>query len=288
MSTDSLIGFVYTTRVPDAKEFVESLVSRLALGKRKWVSSTDELSDDDPFLADTVAIVTVGGDGTILRTVRAAAPHGIPILGINLGRVGFMTEISVVDALQQVPLYLDGSPRIEERMMIQASVSDSSDEKSRYSIHALNDVVITRGSLARILDIDATVNRIPLTTYRADGVIVATSTGSTGYALSAGGPIISPDSNVLLLQPIAPHMSLHTGLVMDGNSVIGLKAYGDTEVILSVDGYLDTSLRPEDIVVVTKSAYVAKFMRMKPASVFYTNLFDRLGVKKYPAPLIST
>ena len=81
MSTDSLIGFVYTTRVPDAKEFVESLVSRLALGKRKWVSSTDELSDDDPFLADTVAIVTVGGDGTILRTVRAAAPHGIPILG---------------------------------------------------------------------------------------------------------------------------------------------------------------------------------------------------------------
>ena len=288
MSTDSLIGFVYTTRVPDAKEFVESLVSRLALGKRKWVSSTDELSDDDPFLADTVAIVTVGGDGTILRTVRAAAPHGIPILGINLGRVGFMTEISVVDALQQVPLYLDGSPRIEERMMIQASVSDSSDEKSRYSIHALNDVVITRGSLARILDIDATVNRIPLTTYRADGVIVATATGSTGYALSAGGPIISPDSNVLLLQPIAPHMSLHTGLVMDGNSVIGLKAYGDTEVILSVDGYLDTSLRPADIVVVTKSPYVAKFMRMKPASVFYANLFDRLGVKKYPAPLIST
>ena len=288
MSTDSLIGFVYTTRVPEAKGFVESLVNRLGLGNRKWLSSTDELSESDPVLAGTMTIVTVGGDGTILRTVRAAAPHGIPILGVNLGRVGFMTEISVGDAIQQVPLYLDGSPRIEERMMIQASVSDSSVEKSSYNIHALNDVVITRGSLARILDIDATVNQIPLTTYRADGVIVATATGSTGYALSAGGPILSPDCNVLLLQPIAPHMSLHTGLVMDGNSVIGLKAYGDTEVILSVDGYLDTSLGPEDIVVVTRSPYVAKFMRMKPDSVFYSNLFDRLGVKQYPAPLIST
>lgn len=285
MSAEALIGLVYTARVPDAKEFVGSLVDRLGLRDRSWVSSAGDLTAEDTSLPETAAIITVGGDGTILRTVRAAAPHGIPILGVNLGRVGFMTELSVEEAEQQIPGYLDGSPRIEERMMIQASVLTSENQEPAYSTHALNDVVVTRGSLARILDIDAIVDGIPLTTYRADGVIVATATGSTGYALSAGGPILYPEVKGLLLQPLAAHMSLHTGLVLDADSVIELKASGETEVILSVDGYLDTSLGPEDTVVVRRSPHVARFLRAKPASAFYANLFDRLGVKEYPAPL---
>ena len=267
---------------------MESLVQRLHLSDRGWISPAGDLTADDPSLAETAAIVTVGGDGTILRTVRAAAPHGVPMLGVNLGRVGFMTELTVEEAEQRIPGYLDGGARVEERMMVQASVVASANQEPCYSTHALNDVVVTRGSLARILDINATVDGIPLTTYRADGVIVATATGSTGYALSAGGPILYPEVRGLLLQPLAPHMSLHTGLVLDADSVIELKASGETEPILSVDGYLDTSLGPEDTVVVRRSPHVARFLRARPPSAFYANLFDRLGVKEYPASLHPT
>ena len=282
MSEKDLVGLVYTTRVAEARDLVQSLTRLLEIEGRSWMAPASEPELRDADLGRTTTIITAGGDGTILRVANVAAPFDVPILGINLGRVGFMTELNVEEAPSRISEYFQGSPRVEERMMIQASVSSSANAEPGQPIHALNDIVVTRGGPARILDIEATVDGIPVTTYRADGVIVSTATGSTGYALSAGGPILSPEVKALLLQPLAPHMSLHTGLVMDADSVIELVASGETDVILSLDGHIDAKLGPRDKVTVRRSPHVTRFLRADPASAFYANLFDRLGVKEYP------
>ena len=281
MPDKDLIGFVYTTRVAEAHDLVRSLVRLLQIEDRSWIAPADMLEIKAAELDRTLTIVTAGGDGTILRAVGVAAPFDVSILGINLGRVGFMTELNVEEAPGRIREYFEGNPRVEERMMIQASIMGAEGDAGE-PVHALNDIVVTRGGPARILDIEATVDGIPLTTYRADGVIVATATGSTGYALSAGGPILYPEVKVLLLQPLAPHMSLHTGLVLDADSVIELTASGETDVHLSLDGHSDNELAPGQRVTVRRSPHVAKFLRASSAPAFYANLFDRLGVKEYP------
>jgi len=282
MPERELVGLVYTPRVADAEGLVHSLAESLGLGDRCWFASATELEISEDTLSSTSVIITAGGDGTILRVVRVAAPAGVPILGVNLGRVGFMTELSVEDAVEKIPAYLGGHGRVENRMMLHAFVISHPGQAPRFASHALNDVVVARGAAAKILDIKASVDGVPLTTFRADGVIVATATGSTGYALSAGGPILYPEVRVILLQSLAAHMSLHTGLVVDEGSVVELSAAGETEGMLSVDGFMDTTLAPEEKIVIERSPHTARFLRAEPASTFYSNLFDRLGVKEAP------
>jgi NAD+ kinase len=187
--------------------------------------------------------------------------------------------LSVEEAEQRIPGYLDGGARVEERMMVQASVVASANQEPCYSTHALNDVVVTRGSLARILDINATVDGIPLTTYRADGVIVATATGSTGYALSAGGPIMYPEARDVLVQPLAAHMSLQSGIVVPGESEVQLSVKASSEFVLTIDGHTDTELTEGDVVRVERSPYVARFLRADPPAASYSSLTRKLGVR---------
>ena len=282
MSDKSLIGLVYNPRVPEAAGLVHSLVKSLRLQDRAWVASATDLEISDETLADTSVIITAGGDGTILRVVREAAPHSVPILGINLGRVGFMTELSLGEAESKIPAYLSGNPRVEERMMLQASVTLRSDDKPRAVFHALNDVVVSRGAVPRLMDIEVTVNGVPLTAYRADGMIAATATGSTGYALSAGGPVLYPEARMVLIQPVAAHMVLHSGLIVPDNSVIALAVGADDEAVLSVDGLAETAIGPDDAVVVACSPYVARFLRIDPPTAFYANLARRLSSGGHP------
>ena len=281
MDEKHLIGLVYTPRVADSREFLSSLVEPLGIRDRHWIVAANELDSDRREMASTSTIIAAGGDGTILRVARVSAQFGVPIVGVNMGRVGFMTELTPDDAARRLPGYLGGEARVEERMMLQATVTAKAGAPGE-PVHALNDVVVTRGAKARILDIDATVDGMRLNTYRADGLIVATATGSTGYSLSAGGPILSPEVRALILQPVAAHMGLHSGLVLDSGSVIELTARGETDVILSFDGYIDWSLDPDDRVTISRSPHVARFLRDRPPAGFYTNLFDRLGVKEYP------
>ena len=279
MSQRDLVGFVYNPRVPKAARLVSSLVKSLKLQDNSWTSASTQLDIGDETLANTSAIVTAGGDGTILRVVRIAAPHSVPILGINLGRVGFMTELAVGDAEKKVPGYITGSPRVEERMMLQASVTSGPDAPPRMKVHALNDVVVSRGAVPQLLDIGVTIDGASLVTYRADGVISATATGSTGYALSAGGPIMYPEARSILIQPLAAHISLQTGLVVPENSVIELKIGGGQEAVLSVDAFADTDLGPEDVVLIERSPHVARFLRADPPASFYSRLAQRLSVR---------
>jgi NAD+ kinase len=251
------------------------------LAGRSWISSAEPIEVDDGTLSRTHTVVTAGGDGTILRAVRVAAPHAVPILGVNLGRVGFMTELAVADAPTRIPDYLDGTHRVEVRMMLQASVVGSSG-KTSIEAHALNDVVVSRGAVPRLLDIDVSVDGVPLTTYRADGVIVSTATGSTGYALAAGGPTLYPEAREILIQPVAAHMGLQTGLIVPEDAVVELTVDSDDDAGLSVDSFTDARLGRGDRVVVKRSPHEARFLRSGTPSDFYGTVTQRLGILDRP------
>ena len=174
-----LIGFMQSRTIPGASDVIRSLIETLDLHDRSWVAGVDEQDIDPDTLRSTALIVTAGGDGTIIRVNRLAAPYSIPIVGINMGRVGFMTEVSVESAAERLPQYLSGEVRTEERLMIQAEVTAQSNGETRIVAHALNEAIV-RGTLPRLLDVEVTIDGIKLATYRADGVIVSTPTGQHG------------------------------------------------------------------------------------------------------------
>ena len=272
-----LIGFMQSRTIPGAPAVIRSLIETLDLHDRSWVAPVDEEGIAPETLRATALIVTAGGDGTIIRVNRLASPYSIPIVGINMGRVGFMTEVSVESAAERLPQYLKGDIRTEERLMIQAEVTAHSNGETRIVAHALNEAIV-RGTLPRLLDVEVTIDGIKLATYRADGVIVSTPTGSTGYALSAGGPVLQPEARVLLIQPLAAHISLQTGLVVPDDSTVELAVKDGGEAMISVDNLTNTTLGSDEKVVIKKSPYIANFLRADPPSAFYSTLTRRLGV----------
>ena len=273
----SKIGFVYNALVAEAPPLIESLISRLDLRGRSWTSSAFDVDAREADFADTSMIVVAGGDGTILRTVHAVAARAIPIVAVNLGRVGFMSELRVEDAAERLPVYFNGNVRVERRMMLRATVTDGGGRQI-LSADALNDVVVGRGGVARLLDIDTVVDGEFLTSYRADAVIVSTPTGSTGYALSAGAPIFFPEALMMMLQPVAAHTGLRDGLVLPPDTVVELAASDGKRASLSVDGMEDVELEPDFIVSVRRSPREALFLRAQPRTAFYTELAGRLGL----------
>ena len=272
-----LIGFVYNALVDEAPCLIDSLIAKLGLRAQSWVSSAFEVDQHTELLPDTSLVVVVGGDGTILRTIHAVAAHSVPIVGVNMGRVGFMSELRVEDAAARLPAYLSGDMRVERRMMLRATVTDG-DGNLHLGADALNDVVIGRGGVARLLDIDTVVDKQFLTSYRADAVIVSTPTGSTGYALSAGGPIFFPEAEMMMLQPVAPHTGLRDGLVLPHDTEVTLSATDGKHASLSVDGMEDVELEPDFKVNIRRSPYVARFLRSNPRTAFYDQLTRRLGL----------
>ena len=278
MAVRNLVGLVYNSEVPEAVGLVDTIVESLGLRDRCWVSSAVECGNVRHKLDSTSLIVVFGGDGTILRTMRVVAPSSVPIVGVNMGRVGFLTELRVEEAVEKLPMYLNGDQRVEERMMVQASVGSGSGGAPRLTVHALNDVVVGRGTVARLSHIDMSVDGIPLASYRGDAVIVSTATGSTGYALSAGGPILYPEARVMLVQPVAVHVGLRDGLILPDYSVIELKPRRGHQAVVTVDGYHDTALDADDKVTIVRSPHVARFLHADPPGNFYNELTQRLGV----------
>jgi NAD+ kinase len=222
-------------------------------------------------------VLTVGGDGTILRAAQAVAPSPIPIVGINMGRLGFMTELSVAETIGKLPLLLDGEGHIDERSLLVAEL-ETADGKASQHFHALNDIVVARGGTARLVNIDAIIDGEPLTTYRADGVVVATATGSTGYSLAAGGPILHPQSPDFVLVPILPHLSYAYPMVMPPSTVCRLALGTPTPGILSVDGLINVDLTCGDTVTIRHSAETIRFLRIHETA-FFGSLEQRLRGK---------
>lgn len=278
MTSSTITGFVYNTKQVDSKKMVEFLVSSLNLRTSSWISSVDDLTECQTQFEGTSVVVVAGGDGTILKTVKEIAPFGIPLVGVNMGRVGFMSELKVDEAHLKLSEYLDGSCRLETRMMLSVTVSSPEDGIITSPVHALNDVVVARGQSVRLLDISTAVDGVPLTTYRADGVIVATPTGSTGYALSAGGSILYPEANLIEVQPIAAHTGLREGVVLPADSQVELSIQNNEDGVLSVDSHSEEFLGVGSTVVVEKSPYVAKFLRASDSSAFYSQVTRHLGL----------
>jgi NAD+ kinase len=273
------IGIIYNARIPEALDLSNAIVNELSLETRSWVSPAENLDALRRRVPETDLVITAGGDGTILRATRVTAPCGIPMVGINMGRLGFMTELQVHEALEMLPFYLENNYRVEERSMIQAWIykngNSSSEPDGPY--HALNDVVLARGDVSRVVTIRASIDGSDLTTFRADGLIVSTATGSTGYSLAVGGPILDPVSEDLVVKPIAAHVGLTASLVLGSSAKVSMYLEGTQEAVLSVDGFLDYNFQPGDGVLLEQSPLKAKFLRSQPPEHFFATLTRRLG-----------
>lgn len=269
-----ILGILYHPKIAAAKAFAEELAGFLpSLNAVVWLCSAWDEEGAKAQVEGTELIVSVGGDGTILRAARAVAPQSIPIVGINLGRLGFMTELSAEEARDRLPALLAGEGWVDERAMLQAEVA------GKEPFHALNDVVLGRGAISRVIYVEATIDGAPLNTYKADGVILATATGSTGYSLAAGGPILYPQSREIILNPISPHLTFANAVVLPPTAIVELKVRTDHQAMLSIDGQIDLALESGDSVKVKLSPHVARFLRVQPLTFFYSILMERLVPK---------
>ena len=222
-------------------------------------------------------IIAVGGDGTIIHSAKHAAVANKPILGINVGRLGFVAglEMNELDYLKDL---VDGNYTVENRMMLSISFVQNGKSKSYY---ALNDAVIARGSLSRIVDFKVSFNENNVCDYRADGLIIATPTGSTAYSLSAGGPVIDPSMQCIILTPICPH-SLFTRSVVFGPesrlSVLSKSNY-DSEIFLTVDGETSIQIQNGESITFCSSKLVAKLIKLKHKN-FYEVVNEKLAERR--------
>ena len=254
-----------------AGEIEQFLLSR---GLSGWLCSAwdgDCLKENLPGMD---CAITVGGDGTILRTAQAIVPHAIPVIGVNLGKVGFLTEIAPDAAIEKIKLLLDGGGWMDERSMLEAKLFDECNNEIR-TFNVLNDIVIARGEIARIINVKADIDGEALTTYKSDGVICATATGSTGYSMATGGPILHPQSPDYLLSPIVAHLSFDKTLVIPPASVVSLQVAAIHKAVLSVDGHISLPMDGGYSVQVRHSDIKTCFWRMSPKS-FYSTLEKRL------------
>ena len=271
------IGIIYNARVPEALDLSTAILHDLKLSENSWLAPAENLDSLLPRAENTDMVITVGGDGTILRAVHFTGPAGIPIVGINMGRLGFMTELQVDEAMDRLPSYFNGNHRLDERNMLQATVFKPKSAGSEGPYHALNDVVLARGAVSRVVTVAGIIDGAPVTTFRADGVILSTATGSTSYNLAVGGPILDPESDAMVLKTVAAHMGLSAAMVLRSSSQVDLILEGYETAILSVDGYVDYPLDLGDRVELKQSPHKARFLRANPPSYFFGTLTRRLG-----------
>jgi len=271
------IYVLYNARVAVA-EALAAEICTWAEARGCCAASSPNLEDvpdvQETLLAAADLLITLGGDGSILRAARTVAPHGIPILGINLGRVGFLTETGPGAWRPTLERMLAGDYWIEERLMLRETALRG--ERRLSEADALNDVVVGRGARARVVQLLARVDGGELATYVADGLIVATPTGSTAYALAAGGPVLPPELRNILLVPVAPHLSMERPVVLAQGVAVHITVVGERPAVLTVDGEVRAELEGGDDVLVAASPHVARFARVQEPTYFYRTLVTRL------------
>ncbi len=274
------IGILYHPLNEDAFALAKELQGFLdSKGVSVWLCSAWKGEEARAQVRNTDLILSIGGDGTILRAAQVVVPALIPITGINLGKLGFMTELKAGEAKAKLPALLAGEGWIDERATLEAELEATDQEPPRI-FHALNDVVVARGTMARVVYVEASIDGEPLTTYKGDGVIVATATGSTGYSLAAGGPILHPWAKEFLLLPILPHLSSAYTMVLPATAVVKLCLSTSHEATLSVDGHVNLPLLSGATITVKHSSNKVRFLRIHPETSFYGSLERRLKGKQ--------
>ena len=218
-------------------------------------------------------LLVLGGDGTLLSMARLVGDLGVPILGVNLGGLGFLTALTVDELFPALEAVLREEMVIEERMMLSARVVRQGERLSEYA--ALNDVVITKSAMSRIINLEVAVEGALATAYRADGLIVSTPTGSTAYCLSAGGPIVFPTMDAVVLTPICSHTLTNRPIVLPGHLSIQVKLLSDQDVALTMDGQVGFALKPADVVEIRPAAARIRLLR-PPQKHFFSVLRTKL------------
>ncbi len=230
-----------------------------------------------PEITDTLdLLVTLGGDGTLLRGARLVAPHGIPVLGINLGRLGFLTSISPEELEVGLAAFVEGQIALDERMVLQVEARTASGRKHG-EYFALNDVVLHRGGVARMIRMRVHAHDEEVGTYSADGIILATPTGSTAYSLSAGGPIVTPSVDCIIATPICPHTLAVRPLILSAAETVSVEVLSPMEeLILTIDGQQAANLTPGDRLVVCRAPVPLRLVRF-PGQTFFSTLRRKLA-----------
>lgn len=259
---------------PIAQNVAETLED---CGVQTWLYTNWEPETVREDVQSADVLIAIGGDGAMLRAARVGAPYAVPVLGINMGRLGFLTEIArTKDWEKYLDRLLKGDYWIEKRMMLTAQLWRLN--QLLMSADALNDVVVSGDSVGRIVQLDTYIDNDWATTYNSDALIVATPTGSTAYALAAGGPILPPDLLNILLVPSAPHLSMDRPIVLSEGATVDIQLACDNchKAIISVDGTIEADLKPADRVQIRASEHCGHFVRMRGKNYFYRSLLDRM------------
>jgi len=276
------IGII-TKNIPAARKAAKKLAAWLvARNKKVYIDHETAMAlkqkgyerTEIPALVDM--IIVLGGDGTLLSAARlvADAHNDVPIFGVNLGSLGFMAEVSLEELYDNLAKAIAGKLETEDRIMLTASVLREGKSVARYRV--LNDAVINKGALARMMELRVLVDDRHLTTLRADGLIVSTPTGSTAYSLAAGGPIIHPTIHCFVVTPICPHTLSNRPIALPDNVVVSVCLTSPSEdVLLTLDGQIGFSLLPNDVVEIKRSRFKMKLIK-HPTKSYYEILRTKL------------
>lgn len=270
------IGILHQPRIPISEAMALEICEWLqAQGLESWASSMQDEAVLQPRLDGSDMLLVLGGDGSTLRAAQLAVPHDLAIFGVNMGRVGFLSEAQPDEWADKLARVLSGNFWIERRLMIHADLQR--DGRIIDSFIALNDMVIGRGQQARVIRLHLRVDGDLVTTYIADALIVATPTGSTAYAMAAGGPLMPPQLENFVVVPVAAHLSLNRALVLHEEAEISILVDMDHEAQLTADGQQGVSVQDGDLVRIQKHAKHCLFARIESPGYFYRRLMRRLG-----------
>jgi NAD+ kinase len=280
----SRIGLIVNEQKPAAitvaREAVRLLapcVSEISLPRSvASIAGLEQYAADEDAIISSDAVLVFGGDGTVLSTSRLCAPLGTPMMGVNLGRFGFLNDVAPEALASAIQKLLEGKYSIEEKLMIRADIVR--DDVCRFSAIALNEVVVSHGSFLRVLQLSMSINGKYLTTYAADGIIIATPTGSTAYSLSAGGPLVHPDVETLLITPICAHTLTTRALMIPSAHEVSVVVDNSEEdgTRVTLDGQLVLPTDAGDRIVVRRTPYSAKIILLDDSVSFYDKLQSKL------------
>ncbi|MBA2718700.1 MAG: NAD(+)/NADH kinase [Chloroflexi bacterium] len=243
------IGFAYNPTNDAAVELRERAAGWCREhGIDHWALQAQDFDGLCRELATTDVLVVLGGDGTLLRAARAVIQVDVPLLGVNLGKIGFLSKVEAVELEAVLAKLVAGDFTIDARMALEARLLSGGREDGAAIHHALNDVVVARGALARVVRLDVAIGPTHVATLIADGLVVSSPTGSTGYSFSAGGPIVAPDSRNLIVTPIAAYLSTLRSIVVGPEQVIRARVVDATEAIVSIDGREDVRIAVGDVI----------------------------------------
>ncbi len=272
-----LVGILQQPRIEASAAMAEEIGLWLEeRGVASWTAAPmDDELDLDEELSRSDMLIVLGGDGSTLRAARLTVPHGVPIFGINLGRVGFLSEAEPSEWEEKLQKVLDGEYWTERRLLIRAELWR--DGELLQPFVSLNEVVLGRGTQARVIRLHLKVDGDLVTTYIADALIIATPTGSTAYAMAAGGPLMPPQLHNIVVVPVAAHLSLNRSLVLHEEARISVGIEMSHEAYLTADGQTSVQLYNGDKIVVTRYEKDCCFVRVESPGYFYRRLMERLG-----------